>query len=249
MTKILSPITGIFTKIFDVLFSFVHGFGVDKGTSYVLAVVLLTVLVRLLILPLTMKQMKSQAGMQEIQPLIKEIQQKYKGNPEKLNMETMRIYKENNVSMAGGCLPLVIQMPILFALYYVFFGLAGTKGVSFLWIPNLQGHDPYYILPVLSGLSTFLSSYLMTKSSAQGGQSGPINMGAMNIGMAIMLGVMSLNFPALLVIYWIVGNLIQIIQTYFLMTLPMKKRMKAKAEAAGVVDVTPKKNSSKKKKK
>lgn len=248
MSSILKPITDIFTYIFNYFYDFLHNFGVEKGTAYVLAVILITILVRLLILPLTMKQMKSQAGMQEIQPLIKDIQQKYKGNPEKINAETMRIYKENNVSMAGGCLPLLVQMPILFALYYVFYNLTATKGVAFLWIPNLQGHDPLYILPILSGLSTYASSYLMSKSSGQASQ-GPVNMGAMNIGMALMLTFMSMRFPALLVIYWIVGNLIQVTQTYFLMTRPMKKRMRARAEAAGagVIDVTPKKNKKKKK--
>ena len=114
-------------------------------------------------------------------------------------------------------------------------------------VPNLQSHDPYYILPVLSGLSTYASSYLMSKSTSQNGQQGPINMGAMNIGMALMLGFMSMKFPALLVIYWITGNIIQIIQTYFLMTRPMKKKMMAKEAAAGVIDVTPKKNNKKKK--
>lgn len=247
MENILKPITDIFSKIFTVFYQYMSGFGIDKGTSYVIAVILLTILVRLLILPLTMKQLKSQAGMQQIQPLLKEVQQKYKNNPEKLNAETMRIYKENNVSMAGGCLPLFIQMPILFALYYVFYNLPGTQGVPFLWIPNLQSHDPYYILPVLSGLSTYASSYLMSKSTSQNGQQGPINMGAMNIGMALMLGFMSMRFPALLVIYWITGNIIQIIQTYFLMTRPMKKKMMAKEAAAGVIDVTPKKNNKKKK--
>ena len=122
MENILKPITDIFSKIFTVFYQYMSGFGIDKGTSYVM-VILLTILVRLLILPLTMKQLKSQAGMQEIQPLLKEVQQKYKNNPEKLNAETMRIYKENNVSMAGGCYHYLYKCLyyLLFIMYFIIY--------------------------------------------------------------------------------------------------------------------------------
>lgn len=221
------------------------------GTGLVVAVFLITLLVRLLILPLTIKQMRSTAKMQEVQPLVKKVQEKYKGNPEKANMEVMKIYKENKVSMSGGCLPLLIQMPILFALYDVFrqVGLMPQfQHASFLWIGNLSGHDPLYILPVLSGVTTYLSSYLMQKGSGSG-ENSPIPMGTMNIVMGFMLGFMSLKFPALLVFYWIIGNVIQIVQTYFLIILPKKRKMAKAAVSADVIDVTPKKNNGKKNKK
>lgn len=264
MDKILAPITNVLISIFMAFYNFVVSVTGDatssqKGLALVLAVFLITLLVRLLILPLTIKQMRSTSKMQEVQPLVKKAQEKYKGNPEKANAEVMKIYKENNVSMSGGCLPLLIQMPILFALYDVFnqvgSGPLMHEGAipSFLWISNLGGHDTLYILPILSGLTTYLSSYLMQKGSGSGDNS-PIPMGTMNIVMGVMLGFMSLKFPALLVFYWIIGNVIQMVQTYFLIILPKKRKMKKMELETGVIDVTPTKvkttnNNNKKKKK
>lgn len=249
--NILTPVTNVLIKIFEVFFNFAKSMGITStGIALVISVVLITLLVRLIILPLTIKQMRSTAKMQEVQPLVKKAQEKYKGNPEKVNMEVMKIYKENKVSMSGGCLPLVIQMPILFALYDVFRHVAtipGMQGGSFLWIANLDSPDKLFILPVISGATTYLSSYLMQKGSGSGGANSPIPMGTMNIVMGVMLGFMSMNFPALLVIYWITGNLIQIAQTYFLIILPKKKKMAKEALESGVIEV--KENKSKKKKK
>lgn len=262
MYEMLAPITNIFVKIFMAFEKFATSMGItNQGTALVIAVFLVTLLVRMIILPLTIKQMRSSAKMQEVQPLVKKAQEKYKGNPEKVNMEVMKIYKENNVSMAGGCLPLLIQMPILFALYGVFLQVGSMpefQGASFLWIKNLNGHDPLYILPVISGITTYLSSYLMQKGSGGSGAAGPVNMGTMNIVMAVMLGFMSTRFPALLVFYWIIGNVIQIVQTYLLIILPKQRKMKKQALAGGgdYIDVTDAKsvdlnkgNNTKKKKK
>lgn len=255
MYKILEPITNILVQIFMAFEKFVTSIGIDnKGTALVVSVFLITLLVRMLILPLTIKQMRSSAKMQEIQPLVKKAQEKYKGNPEKANMEVMKIYKENNVSMAGGCLPLFIQMPILFALYAVFTQVGNMpefQNASFLWIHNLNGKDPFYILPVLSGITTYLSSYLMQKGSGGNNGSSPINMGTMNIVMALMLGFMSMQFPALLVFYWIIGNVIQIVQTYLLIILPKQREKNKVASVNGVdvIDVTDSKSNNKKKKK
>lgn len=233
MTAILSPITNIFNMFFNGILSVVHGIGItDTGISYVVAVFLLTLLVRLLVLPLNIKQMKSQAAMQEIQPEIAKLQKKYKNNPEKANQEMMKLYKEYKVNPMSGCLPLLIQMPILFALYYVFMTpefTSALQGASFLWIKDLAVGDPLYILPILSAGTTYLSSYIMTKSTASSNPENPgMNMGTMNVVMAGMMGFMSIGFPSMLVMYWIIGNILQMVQTYFLMILP-KKRKVAKA--------------------
>lgn len=229
MTAILSPITNIFNMFFNGILSVVHAIGItDTGISYVFAVFLLTLLVRLLVLPLNMKQMKSQAAMQEIQPEIAKLQKKYKNNPEKANQEMMKLYKEYKVNPMSGCLPLLIQMPILFALYYVFMTpefTSALQGASFLWIKDLSVGDPLFILPILSAATTYLSSYIMTKSTASSNPDTPgMNMNTMNVVMAGMMGFMSLNFPSMLVMYWIIGNLIQMVQTYFLVILPKKKK-------------------------
>ena len=107
------------------IFQAIHGFVASLdffsvGAGYVITIFLLTLLVRLILLPLNIKQTRSQQKMQEIQPEIAKLQKKYKNNPEKAQQEMMKLYKENNVNPMSGCLPLIIQMPILFALYYVF---------------------------------------------------------------------------------------------------------------------------------
>lgn len=245
-------------NIFDYFHNVIVGIGVtDLGLSYVLAILTFTVVVRLLILPFNIKAANSTRGMQKIQPEVKKIQDKYKNDPQKMNAEVMKLYKDNNVSMVGGCLPTLLPLPILMALYWVFMGINLSDGqvASFLWIKDLFAPDPYYILAILAALSTYLPSYLMTKSTPQ--QAGGMNMGTMNLMMAGMMGFMSLNFKAILVLYWIMGNIIQTIQTYFLNYRPaIKERLKEEETVVGSEEKKfameteqPKNLASKKKKK
>ena len=200
----------------------------DIGLAYVLAIAAFTVAIRLLILPLNIKAAKSTRGMQKIQPEVKKLQEKYKDDKEKLSTETMKLYKEKNVSMTGGCLPSLLPLPILMALYYVFMRIQGIEGASFLWIKDLFAPDSYHILPILAALSTYVPSYLMTKATPS--QPGGMNMGSMNLMMAGMMGFMSLNFKSILVLYWIMGNLIQTIQTYFLNYRPAMREIDSRKE-------------------
>lgn len=245
-------------NIFDYFHSVIVGLGVtDVGLSYVLAILIFTVVVRLLILPLNIKAANSTRGMQKIQPEVKKLQDKYKNDPQKMNEEVMKLYKENNVSMVGGCLPSLLPLPILMALYWVFMGINLPDGqvASFLWIKDLFSPDPYYILAIIAALSTYLPSYLMTKATPQ--QPGGMSMGSMNLMMAGMMGFMSLKFKAILVLYWIMGNLIQTVQTYFLNYRPAMKEIaqkelksKEKEEVKKfVMEVEEPKNSASKKKK
>lgn len=244
-------------NIFDYFHTVIVRLGVtDVGLSYVLAILIFTLVVRLLILPFNIKAAKSTRGMQKIQPEVKKLQEKYKNDPQKMNAEVMKLYKDNNVSMAGGCLPSLLPLPILMALYWVFMGINLPEGqvASFLWIKDLFAPDPYYILAIIAALSTYLPSYLMTKSTPQ--QPG-MSMGTMNLMMAGMMGFMSLNFKAILVLYWIMGNLIQTVQTYFLNYRPainekakesvQDKKEEDKKFVMGVEE--PKNLASKKKKK
>ncbi|OCA98789.1 membrane protein insertase YidC [Clostridium beijerinckii] len=242
--------------IFDSLHDFIVSMGIsDVGLSYVLAIFIFTLIIRILILPFNIKAAKSSQGMQKIQPEVKKLQAKYKDDPQKLNTETMRLYKENNVSVAGGCLPSLLPLPILMALYWVFMGIQGIEGASFLWIHDLFAPDKYYILPVLAALSTYIPSYLMSKSTPS--QPGGMNMGSMNLVMAGMMGVMSLNFKSILVLYWIIGNLIQTIQTYFLNYRPAMREMDDNTQKDAVAESDkfvmameePKNSASKKRKK
>lgn len=240
--------------IFEYIHQYIVNMGVsDVGLAYVLAILTFTIIIRLLILPFNIKSAKSTQGMQKLQPELKKLQEKYKDDKEKLGAETMKLYKENNVNPAGGCLPALLPLPILMALYWVFMGIQDINGASFLWIHDLFSPDKFYILPILAALSTYLPSYLMTKSTPA--QPGGMNMGTMNLMMAGMMGFMSLNFKAILVLYWIIGNLIQTIQTYFLNYRPAMREAAKESEAKEETEKPfmsveqPKNSASKRKKK
>lgn len=240
MMNLFSPITKFFTGIFDALFNFVQGLGItDPGLTYVLAITILTVIIRGLILPLNIKSARSTQKMQEFAPIIKKTQEKYKNDPQKANAEVMKIYKENNISMAGGCLPTLLPLPILMALYYTFYNMDITG--SFLWISDLGGPDKLFILPVLAAASTYFPSYLMNKANPTPAEGG-MNMGFMSIAMSLMMGFMALNFKSILVIYWVLGGIIQTANTYFINYRPaMKKKQQVdKVEAEKEAARTPK---------
>lgn len=232
-------IVGGMSAIFNALHKLIVSLGVPaemEGVSYVLAIMLFTVIIRLLILPLNIKSTKSNAKMQEIQPEMKKLQAKYANDPQKLQLETSKLMKENNVSMFGGCLPSLLPLPILFALYYVFRGITPTVGAntSFLGIQNIFAMPESMftiqgiILAILAALSTYIPSLLMTKSMPQ--QEGGMNMSTMNIMMSGMMGFMALQFQPILIIYWITGGVIQLIQTYFLNYVPAMKKRKIEEE-------------------
>ncbi len=236
-----NAIVDVMTNMFEALHNLIIALGVPEnaeGVSYVLAIILFTAIIRLLILPLNIKSTKSNAKMQEIQPEMKKLQAKYANDPQKLQLETSKLMKENNVSMTGGCLPALLPLPILMALYGVFYSINPTG--SFLWISNIGAPDPFFILPILAALTTYLPSYLMTKSApaAEGG----MNMGTMNIVMSLMMGFMALRFQSLLVIYWVLGGVIQLITTYFINYRPAmeKKRAVEAVEAEKEASRTPK---------
>ena len=224
MMTIFKPITDLFTVIFELFLKFVENMGIsDPGLQNVLAITFLTVTIRLCLLPFNIKSARSTQKMQEVQPELKKIQEKYKNDPQKANMEMMKLYKEKNVSMTGGCLPALLPLPILMALYGVFYNINVTG--SFLWIKDLDKPDQLFILPILAALMTYLPSYLMTKANPAASENG-MNMGAMNVGMSLMMGFMALNFKSILVIYWVLGGVIQLITTYFINYRPAMQKIK-----------------------
>lgn len=217
-------------RFFNFIHSGVYAVIHNVNVSYGLAIILFTIIVRIILFPLNMKQTRSQVRMQAVQPEVKKLQEKYKNDPQKSQQEMMKLYKEKGVNPMGGCLPLIIQLPILWALFYVFRNIkpldpstGQAVTVSFLWMKDLFSHDPLYILPILSGLTTFLSSRMMAPvgDSAQAKQTS-----TMNIGMSIMMVFMAWKFTAALVLYWVANNLIQIGQTILM------KKMDAKRDEA-----------------
>lgn len=248
--------------IFEVLHTFITNMGITGGASYVLAVFIFTIAIKLLILPLNIKSAKSTQKMQEIQPELQKIQKKYANDPQKAQMEMSRIMKENGASYMGSCLPMLLPLPILFALYYVFRAVTPPAGevVSFLWINDLfaQGNagigailsNPLnLILPILAGVSTYVPSVLMNKATQQNNPDSPINMNTMNIFMSGMMVFMAINFPPLLVIYWIISGAFQLVQTYFLQYKPAKMKADEKASKEAELAVARAKKATPKTKK
>lgn len=175
--------------------------------NYGLAIIILTIGIKLVLTPLTIKQVKSMKGMQKLQPKIKELQKKYKDNPKKMQEEMGRLYKEMGVNPLSGCLPLLVQMPFLIAIFYALRGYPYIHAYeSFFWLPSLGQPDPYYILPVISAIST----YLVSKQSATEGAGAQQKI--MQIFMPLFIGYISIQFPAGLVIYWAFSNIFQYFQ-------------------------------------
>jgi len=202
----------------------------NPNISYGITIILMTALIRIILLPLNIKQIKSTVKMSKIQPEMKKIQDKYKNDPQKSQQEIMKLYKENGVNPLGGCLPMLIQMPILFALFYVFNNLTFMSGsmtqpAGFLWLNSLAKPDPYYILPILSTVTTYISSKLMQPSNGDSAQAKQTS--TMNSVMAIVFGFMSIKFRAALVLYWVINNLFQIIQTIWMQKIEKRRDVKA----------------------
>lgn len=216
-------------KFFNVIQNAVHSLIPNPNFSYGLSIILVTIIIRLILFPLNYKQIKSTVKMNELQPQLKKIQEKYKNDPQRQQQEVMKAYKENGVNPVGGCLPLLLQWPILIALYWVFMNLPGINGVGFLWIKDLSvsasmADKTSLILPLLSGATTYLSTNLVASKSDDNPQAK--QMGTMNIFMSIFMTWMSFRFTAALVLYWVTNNLFQIGQTVVTKNMELKKKAK-----------------------
>ncbi len=181
------------------------------GGSYVLAILLLTIIVRTLILPLTLKQYRSSKAMQALQPQMAEIKKKYKDNPQKQQEETMKLFQTHQVNPMAGCLPILVQMPVFIALYNAIYWNKDIRTDSIFGFV-LGEPSPWYFLPVLAAITTFVQSKMMQKQQTQ-------QMPGMGMIMAIfpvLIFVMSTSFPAALPLYWVFSNTYTIVQNYFL---------------------------------
>jgi YidC/Oxa1 family membrane protein insertase len=152
---IFKPIIQPFANIIVVILLWMHE-NLNMGYGWVL--ILFGMAVRIVLWPLNQKAMRSSMAMQAIQPEIKAVQERYKQDPQKMQQEVMKLYKEHGVNPLGGCLPMLIPMPVLFALFFVFRVTIEFRGVPFLWLPDLSRADPYFIIPIVMGLSMFAVS-------------------------------------------------------------------------------------------
>lgn len=216
-----------FVKFFEFIHSMLSVVVPNPDLSYGLAIILVTLIIRILILPLTVKQQKSTFALNEIQPEVKKIQEKYKNDPQKAQELTLKLYKEKGANPFSGCLPLLIQWPIFIALYFVFYNLQGISGVHFLWIADLTQRD--IPLSILAGISTYFSGIISTPvNKADPMQAKQTQM--INFGMSIFMIFICWKLRAALVLYWVVNNIIQILQAVIMkqMGIGVHKKVEAK---------------------
>ncbi len=186
------------------------------------AIILLTVMVKLVLYPLSQASYKSMANMRRVQPQMKRLQERYADDRQKLSQEMMGLYKKEKVNPLGGCLPMLLPMPIFIALYWVLFESVELRQAPFmLWIDDLAAMDPFFVLPLLMGGSMFLQQMI----SPMAGDPMQVRMMKM---MPIMFTVLFLFFPAGLVLYWLVNSVLSIAQQWYVI-----KRAEAAVPAKG----------------
>ena len=187
--------------------------------NYGLAIILLTFVIKLIFWPLSHKSFKSMEKMKKIQPMMKELKEKYKDDRQKMNQELMQLYKTYKVNPAGGCLPMLLQIPVFIGLYEALMGAVELRHASFIshfpftdivWLADLSAKDPYYITPVVMGLSMFLQQKLSPTA-------GDPTQAKIMLIMPIFLTFIFLNFPSGLVVYFFTNNILSIFQQWRLM--------------------------------
>ncbi len=200
-------LSSLVQKALTILYGITETLGVP---NYGLAIIIMTIIVKAALYPLSKKQIESTKAMMEIQPKMKALQEKYKDDKPRLNAELANLYKQEGINPLAGCLPLIVQMPIMIGIFYGIrdFNYAGPS--NFLWMDSISGSDPMHILPVLSALTTFIQSK-QTMPNTSGTQNR-----VMLYFMPIFIGYISMTFPAGLVIYWIVMNIMQISQQFLM---------------------------------
>ena len=177
--------------------------------NYGWAIVLLTIVTRIPFIPLLNKGQKSMRKLQELQPKMAEIKEKYKKDPQKMQKEMTDLYKKNKVNPVGGCLPMLLQIPVFFALYKVLLVAIELRGAPFIfWITDLSMKDPYYVLPIIMGLTMFIQQK-MTPTTMDPKQA------KIMMFLPLIFTFMFLGFASGLVLYWLINNVLSIIQQFF----------------------------------
>ncbi len=222
MQPVVRPIVAVIMTVLTFMHKQFH-----LGYGWVL--ILFGVLMRVVLWPLNQKAMKAQLRNMAVQPLLQEIQAKYKDQPERLQKEMMKLYKEHGFNPLAGCLPMLLPWPVLIALFFVFENTIALRGVSFLWMPDLSAPDPRYILPVFLGLSMFLMQWVTMRSLPQSNS----QMKMMMWMMPIMMVFIFFKLPSGLNLYYATANLATIPQQIWI----ANERQKVRAQ--GVPGVPP----------
>jgi YidC/Oxa1 family membrane protein insertase len=192
------------------LLQFLH----EYTHNYGIAIILLTALIKLCFVPLTHKSYTSMRAMQALQPKMAELQKKYKDDKERFNKELFQLYKTHKVNPLGGCLPMVLQIPVFVAFYNILYSTIELRHAPFFWwIHDLSYKDPYYVLPLIMGATMFIQQKIQPSAMDP-------KQARMMLFMPVIFTFMFLQFPSGLVLYWLVNNLLTILQQY----VTMKRR-------------------------
>lgn len=182
--------------------------------NYGWVLVLFGVVIRLVLWPLNQSAMRTSIRMQRVSPELQAVQQKHKGDPQRMQQELMKVYAEHGLSpfsAFSGCLPMLLPLPVLFALFFVFQNTIEFRGVSFLWLPDISMKDPYYIIPIAMGATMFLMSWIGTRNAPPNPQAA-----MMSWLMPVVFTVLFLNFASGLNLYYTVQNLAALPQQWLL---------------------------------
>lgn len=185
--------------------------------SYGWAIIIFTIIIRIILFPLQAISIKSMAKQQKLQPQMDALRKKYSGKDvetrQKLQAETSKLYKEAGVNPYVGCLPLLIQLPIMWALYQSIWRTPELMNGKFLWM-DLGRPDPYFVMPILAAVFTFMSSYISQMSQPQSSINGMTK--SMTYIMPVIIGVSAIGIQSAISIYWVISNLFQVVQTFIL---------------------------------
>lgn len=176
--------------------------------NYGLTIILLTVGIKALFIPLQYKSYKSMKQMQGIQPKVMALQEKFKDDRERLNRELIKVYRDNKVNPVGGCLPMVLQMPVFVALFNILYMTIDLRQAPLgLWITDLSVQDPFYILPIIMGVSMFVMQKIQPTTMDP-------NQARVMLLLPVFMTFLFVNFPAGLVLYWLTNNVLSIVQQF-----------------------------------
>lgn len=206
MNAIIQPFVSLFEIVLKFIFTYTHSWG--------WSIILLTLLIKIILFPTSIKQIRSMEKMKQLQPKLKEIQDKYKDKPEEFQKRTMELYKKEKVNPLGGCLPMLIQLPLLWAIFALLQNPKNNvaeliKNSDFLWFQLGQTKD--YILAIISGVTTFIQSKMTTPKTG----TEPTQQMFLYI-MPVMFGYFTWTVTAGIGLYWVASNIIGIVQQYLI---------------------------------
>lgn len=215
---------GWFTWLSKPLFAVLHWLDNHIG-NWGWSIIILTLLIKLILFPLSYKGMMSMQKLKDLAPKMKEIKERYSDDSQKMNMKMMELYKKHGANPMGGCLPMLLQIPVFFALYRVFLNAVELQGAPWaLWINDLSLQDPYFVLPILMGASMWFQQKITPNSMTDPMQQKIFQW------LPVVMTMFFLTFPAGLVLYWLVNNIFTIAQQYVINSAYEKHKASQKIE-------------------